>query len=91
MQLLQLRGCDVWVNNNIPVRGRKFLGRVGSSDIIGIHKKTGMFVACEVKTKTDYFSLEQIEFLGIVRRAGGLSLVAYEDSVGGVALREFDL
>jgi hypothetical protein len=45
---LDLRGAEVWRNNNLAVRGRTFVGRKGVPDIIGFVRATGVFVLCEV-------------------------------------------
>ena len=49
---------------------------VGSSDIIGIHKPTGRFLAVEVKTKTGRASKEQNNFIEQVRAANGIAGLA---------------
>ena len=48
----------------------------GSSDIVGIHKKTGRFIAIEVKSKRGVLSKEQEQFINAVRNAGGIAGVA---------------
>ncbi len=48
----------------------------GGSDIIGIHKPTGKFIAIEVKTPTGRVSKEQTNFINAIRNAGGISGVA---------------
>ena len=55
----------------------------GVSDIIGFNKLNGLFIAVEVKTGKDELSPEQIEFLSIVKRAGGIAIEAktYDDFV----------
>lgn len=72
---LTWRGYDVWKNNNLAVRKRKFIGRLGVSDVIGI-TKDGRWVACEVKTINDRLSPDQITFLNDVKKAGGIALIA---------------
>jgi penicillin-binding protein-related factor A (putative recombinase) len=74
---LTWRGHDVWIQNNIAVRKRKFIGRLGVSDVIGI-TKDGRWVACEVKTLYDRLSDEQITFLNNVKKAGGLAFIALQ-------------
>jgi hypothetical protein len=86
---LTWRGHDVWIHNNIAVRKRKFIGRLGVSDLIGI-TKDGRWVACEVKTIGDRLSDDQIEFLNDVKKAGGLALIAQQSATGGVELKEWD-
>ena len=49
---------------------------VGSSDIIGIHKPTGRFLAIEVKTKTGKPTKEQLNFIEQVRAANGIAGLA---------------
>jgi hypothetical protein len=72
---LTWRGYDVWIQNNIAVRGRKFIGRRGVPDIIGI-TKDGRWVVCEVKTIKDVFSPDQIKFLNDIKKTGGEAYVA---------------
>lgn len=74
---LKLRGYDVWRNNNIAVRGRKFIGRRGVSDIIG-KTKDGRWVACEVKTVNDKISDDQKQFLNDLKHSGGIALLAVQ-------------
>ncbi|HEX8331899.1 MAG TPA: hypothetical protein VF622_04710 [Segetibacter sp.] len=74
-------GAEVWMNNNLAVRGRKFIGRKGVADIIGYTKDRGVMVMCEIKTLNDTFSDEQIELLNDLQRCGGVALVAYQDGI----------
>ena len=48
----------------------------GSSDIIGIHKPSGRFLAVEVKTTKGRTTKEQTNFLNAVQKAGGIAGVA---------------
>lgn len=48
----------------------------GGSDIIGIHKATGRFIAIEVKTPTGRASADQIKFIEAVKAAGGIAGIA---------------
>lgn len=86
---LTWRGYDVWIQNNIAVRKRKFIGRLGVSDVIGI-TKDGRWVACEVKTINDRLSKDQITFLNDVKKAGGLAYIACNNG-GRVELREWEI
>jgi hypothetical protein len=47
----------------------------GKSDILGFHRVTGRFLACEIKVGKDRLSAGQEEFLLAVKAAGGLALV----------------
>lgn len=59
---LTMMGCTVWRQNNLAVRGRKFIGKKGMPDIIG-YSDIGTSVYCEVKTINDKISEDQIDFL----------------------------
>lgn len=71
----------MWRQNNGGVydptikKFRKNSSTPGISDIIGFHKKTGRFIACEIKAGKDRLSDEQIEFLKNVNDAGGVGMV----------------
>ncbi len=84
---LTWRGHTVWINNNLAVRKRKFIGRLGVSDVIGI-TKDGRWVVAEVKTLGDRLSDEQIKFLNDVKNAGGLAYLAVQNG-NQVELREW--
>lgn len=86
---LTWRGYDVWIQNNLAVKGRKFIGRLGVSDVIGI-SKSGLWVACEVKTLNDRLSPDQIDFLNDVKKAGGIALIACQGNNGQVELRGWE-
>lgn len=80
---LGYRNIIAWRNNNVrAVPGRIFTGRKGVSDIIGFHKKTGVFFAGEVKSGKDKLSIDQIEFLQQVSLSGGIAVVIHETSTG---------
>ena len=48
----------------------------GGSDIIGIHRPSGRFIAIEVKTPTGRPTPEQLRFIDNVRAAGGIAGIA---------------
>lgn len=85
---LKLGGANVWMQNNLAVPGRKFIGRKGVSDIIGFNR-VGLFVACEVKTVNDHFSTDQILFLNEVKQSGGIALVATQQG-SRVVIKEWN-
>jgi hypothetical protein len=82
---LKLRGANCWMQNNLAVPGRKFIGRKGVSDILGYVEKTnyyeikGTLLVCEVKTINDSFSDDQKTFLTEVKQAGGIALYATQE------------
>lgn len=74
---LNAEGHTVWRNNNLAVKGRKFIGRKGVPDIVG-YDKNGLAVYCEVKTGKDKLSEEQIEFLTHASGRGCRTFIASE-------------
>lgn len=86
---LSWKGFDCWRQNNIAVRGRKFIGRLGVSDVIGI-TKDGRWIACEIKTLNDRLSPDQITFLNDIKKAGGEAYIAHQ--IGNqVELKEWEI
>lgn len=73
---LSYKGFNVWRQNNLSVKGRKFTGMKGLSDIQGYQRSTGKALYCEVKTINDFFSADQKEFLSNAVNAGCIVLVA---------------
>jgi hypothetical protein len=86
---LTWRGHTVWVHNNLAVRGRKFIGRRGVPDIIGI-TKDGRWVVAEVKTLNDVLSPDQITFLNDIKKAGGEAYIACQEG-SRVVLKEWEV
>lgn len=84
LRYLNLHGYFVWRNNTIGIwdkaKGvyRKNAGLNGISDILGIEKKTGRFIAIEVKFGKDEMSYEQLAFMSEIERAGGIAIVAHK-------------
>ena len=71
------------------------MGQKGMADIIGLVPVDlpavgafGRFLAIEVKVKGRDITLEQLAFLDVVRRAGGIGLLAYscDDVKKGLSL-----
>lgn len=81
LKVLSLAGFHVWRQNNGGVYDptkkvfRRNSSTPGISDIIGFHKKTGQFIACEIKVGKDKLSPFQERFLSDVKKAGGVSMV----------------
>ncbi len=81
LRVLDLKGYEVWRQNNAAVYDTKIEKfRANSStpgivDIIGYQRKTGIFVACEIKAGKDRLSQDQINFLNRVSINGGLAMV----------------
>jgi hypothetical protein len=80
---LSLCGFHAWRNNTTGVWDakkkvfRKHHGRLGVSDILGIQKQTGRFIAVEVKTGKDKLSPDQVLFIDDIIKAGGIAIVAH--------------
>lgn len=87
---LTWKGYKVWRHNQIRVPGRAFIGERGAADITGYCKKSGVRVECEVKTKTDRLSNEQIEFLSEAKKAGCITLIATVNEKGNIIVNEFN-
>lgn len=85
---LTWKGYTVWVQNNLAVPGRKFIGKRGQADVMGFRNKDGVIVACEIKTLNDRLSPDQITFLNDVKKAGGVAYVACQEGQQ-VVLREW--
>lgn len=81
LKALSLKGYHVWRQNNggvyDPVKKvfRRNSSTPGVSDIIGFHKKTGVFVAVEIKAGKDKLSAYQERFLADIKKAGGFAMV----------------
>ena len=81
ISLLNLNGYKVWrQNNNAVYDQKKGVFRHGGvlrgvPDVIGFHRKTGMFICVEVKTGKDKLSAFQTEFLNDVVLAGATAVV----------------
>jgi hypothetical protein len=87
---LTFRGCKVWRNNNVAIRGRKFIGERGVPDIVGFHRTTGVAVYCEVKTINDRFSMDQIIFMNRAKLANCFCVIA-SDEKGKMKLSEWEI
>lgn len=85
---LTWRGVKIWIQNNVAIKGRKFIGEKGQADLVGYVKTTGLFCGCEIKTKSDRLSDEQHKWLSDLERAGGLALIACEED-GRVTLLNY--
>lgn len=81
LRVLSLKGYECWRQNNggvyDPVKKvfRRNSSTPGVSDILGYHRQTGQFLACEIKAGKDVLSSEQVRFLEGVRSSGGVALV----------------
>ena len=82
MEYLAYKPVFVWRNNSgaLPDKRGVLLrfGKVGSSDILGIDKRSGKFIAIEVKRPDGSYkpTPAQLEFLNEIRDAGGLAGIA---------------
>jgi ketopantoate reductase len=92
LRYLNLNSFFCWRNNTVGIwdekKGifRKNAGLNGIADIIGIEKKTGRFLAIEVKFGKDEMSYEQLAFMSEIERAGGIAIVArsIDDVIDGI-------
>ena len=82
--LNSLPNCFCWRANQIPVKGRAFIGLKGVSDLVGIYK--GKFLGVEVKTTTGKLSPEQEFFMDKIIKMGGIAILARckQDVINGL-------
>lgn len=78
LKILEQRNCYCWRQNQVPVRGRAFIGKKGLSDIQGFNKGTGQAVYCEVKKNGDVVKPDQKMFLCEAKAAGCCVLLAVQ-------------
>jgi hypothetical protein len=77
IKVLDTCGFEVWRQNNGGVFDptkkvfRRNSATKGIPDVIGYHRKTGVFVCAEIKAGKDRLSEEQKLFLSNVIKAGG--------------------
>lgn len=81
LKVIRRAGFHAWRQNNGAVWDaknktyRKGSSTPGVADIIGFHRQTGQFIACEIKVGRDTLRREQVLFHAAVRGSGGLSLI----------------
>jgi len=82
---LNYQGCYVWRVNSGAMKyeykgkvGIVRMARAGTSDILGIHRDTGRFIAIEVKLphRRKYVTQAQQEFIDKINMYGGIAGVA---------------
>lgn len=89
IEMLTYRGWECWRQNQLRVRGRNFVGKLGLSDVIGFNKSNGIMLMCEVKTTNDQLSDDQIILLCQLKVAGGMAVVATDDGNGGILILDY--
>lgn len=92
IQELKLMGFECWRNNNIPVRGRTFIGKRGLADIIGFSLTNGeaTMLMCEVKNIGDKLTAEQADLLSRAGKAGAFCYVAGVDNTGKFKMEKYN-
>lgn len=81
LKILDIKGWHVWRQNNGGVYDAKIKSyranssTPGISDIIGFHRTTGQFIACEIKAGKDKISTVQQLFIDRVNRSGGVGMI----------------
>jgi VRR-NUC domain len=81
LRALDMSGFNVWRQNNGGVYDptkkvfRRNSSTPGVADIIGYHRTTGCFCACEIKAGKDRLSAAQEMFLSSIEKAGGFVFV----------------
>lgn len=83
LQLLTLAKVPAWRNSTTGVydpakqRFRKFVGRKGVSDILGLVPPSGRIIAVECKSGTGRLTPEQREFLADINANGGIGVCVH--------------
>ena len=85
MDLLNYRGHFLQRTNSgvIPIHNpngkNRFvkLAQAGTSDLTGIHRDNGRFIAIEVKIKPNKPTELQEQYLNEISKRGGIAIVAY--------------
>ena len=67
------------MTSNDKFIGKTLFTKKGFRTLSAFTKKTGQFVAVEVKAKGDKLSINQERFLEDLKQAGGIALVATPD------------
>jgi hypothetical protein len=80
LRYMERLGITMWNNPSGCVRVAPdrwiHFGKKGSADIIGLIPPDGKFLAVETKAPDGRLSPEQREFLEMIKRQGGLAIVA---------------
>lgn len=76
-------GFDAWRQNNLAPKNRKFIGRKGVADVIGLKIGTCEWLALEIKTGKDITTKHQYNFIGDIINNGGYAAIirTYEDAL----------
>lgn len=80
----------LWRNQSgavrVAERWQRYGLQVGASDLIGILKPSGRFIALEVKTTRGVVAKEQVMFLDLVNSMGGVGRIvrSVEDAIRAV-------
>lgn len=85
LRWLQLQGVYCWRQNQGAARGVshgkqrffRFAGAAGISDLVGLLRPSGRFLAVEVKRPGRPLTPEQEAFLATVRDSGGVALCVH--------------
>ena len=70
----------------IPPPNPKKKNSGGGSDLIGI--ESGIFLACEIKTKDDTLKAHQADFLTLIIRLGGRAWLVWENPLNPLGFDE---
>jgi hypothetical protein len=81
-----------WLRNNVgtavygAARVQYGAGGKGASDLLGVHRRTGRFIACEVKVPGESPRPDQDLFLRRIQASGGLAFCAHSVAEARLAL-----
>lgn len=82
LEYLHYVGHYCWRNNTGAFKkqsgGFYRYGKVGSSDILGVHRTNGKMIAIEVKQKGNKPTAFQLDFLTAIQERGGIAGVVHD-------------
>jgi hypothetical protein len=74
LELAEAMGFEAWRNNAAHVPGRRFNGKKGRGDILGV-SPSARTLTCECKKPGGTATKEQIEFADLVHSRGGYGCI----------------
>jgi hypothetical protein len=95
IRVFTICGFQCWRQNNGGVYDptkkvfRANSSTPGISDIIGYNRKTGVILACEIKTGADKLNPYQVRFLDQIKAAGGYAYVVHTISDLTTILKDY--
>lgn len=74
LKYAEAMGFEAWRNNVAHIAGRRFNGKKGRGDILGV-SPSGLMLTCECKKMDGTATKEQSEFAALVHNRGGYGCI----------------